>query len=188
MSSLVARLLLSMLLLPLSAALVILTFLILTPNSGPSVPMVLVTWGFVYAFIAIYWILLWRDVVRWTAGRALLTLLSAVAALAAGGLVSVFLEYTFGFGNNGPDWVGILMLTGGGVPLVWLFLTVLVWRENAGERRERVATLGVDTLSCPVCGYNLTGLRELRCPECGAEFTLEGVLAGQPHKEDALTH
>lgn len=29
------------------------------------------------------------------------------------------------------------------------------------------------TLHCPTCGYNLTGLPENRCPECGKRFSLE---------------
>lgn len=31
----------------------------------------------------------------------------------------------------------------------------------------------IDTgLSCPRCGYNMTGLTTSRCPECGCPFTL----------------
>ena len=127
-----------MLLMPLTAVVVILTFLILAPKSGPSAITVLSMWSLVYIFIGLYWVLLWRDVVRWTPARIMLTLLSALASLVAGGLVAVFIEHLFASngGGGGPDWVGILMLSGAGVPVLWLFLTVLVWRETTAERRS----------------------------------------------------
>jgi rubrerythrin len=37
-------------------------------------------------------------------------------------------------------------------------------------------------VSCPSCGYNLTGLNEARCPECGAKFTLDELFAAQPRE------
>ena len=40
------------------------------------------------------------------------------------------------------------------------------------------------TILCPVCGYNLTGLREARCPECGGTFTLDQLAASQPQRNE----
>lgn len=41
----------------------------------------------------------------------------------------------------------------------------------------------VDTgLSCPCCGYNLTGLLLPRCPECGSEFDWDAVRRAARHK------
>jgi len=31
-------------------------------------------------------------------------------------------------------------------------------------------------LTCPNCGYSLTGLREHRCPECGRPFDLQTMI------------
>jgi hypothetical protein len=68
------------------------------------------------------------------------------------------------------------------VPIAWVLITVLLWRETARERFERLAGLGPGpTVSCPVCGYSLAGLREARCPECGTHFTLDQLLAAQSH-------
>ena len=59
----------------------------------------------------------------------------------------------------------------------WLALIALIWRETTAERGERLNQLGVGAITCPSCGYNLTGLKEARCPECGAQYTLDQLLA-----------
>ena len=87
-------------------------------------------------------------------------------------------------------WVGgegeIGVLFGGGLPpIVWVLATVLIWRETPQERMQRITAMGTDSVSCPVCGYNLTGLREARCPECGSSFTLDQLLSGQPQRDKA---
>jgi hypothetical protein len=65
------------------------------------------------------------------------------------------------------------------VPIVWVLLTVLIWRETAGERIARLKTAGSQIVSCPLCGYNMTGLIESRCPECGSRYTVDELLASQ---------
>jgi hypothetical protein len=40
------------------------------------------------------------------------------------------------------------------------------------------------TVVCPLCGYNLTGLRQAACPECGDTFTLDQLAAAQPRAVD----
>jgi hypothetical protein len=81
--------------------------------------------------------------------------------------------------------VPIAILFGGGpVPIIWVLATVLIWRETRAERVERMGGLiGADAIVCPICGYNLSGLREARCPECGATYTLDSLIAAQPHRE-----
>ena len=34
-------------------------------------------------------------------------------------------------------------------------------------------------ITCPTCGYNLTGLTATRCPECGKQCTLDELFAAQ---------
>ncbi len=70
--------------------------------------------------------------------------------------------------------VGILVIAG------WLLATVFLWRETPAERAARLGRTGGSAVTCPSCGYNLTGLAEARCPECGTRFTLDELLAGQP--------
>jgi rubrerythrin len=60
---------------------------------------------------------------------------------------------------------------------IWLIGTAIIWRETAKERGERLRHMGIHTLTCPNCGYNLTGLREAKCPECGAAYTLDQLYA-----------
>ena len=53
---------------------------------------------------------------------------------------------------------------------------------------ERIKAAGTDSICCPVCGYNMTGLHESRCPECGSQFTLDQLLAAQPDRDKAALH
>jgi hypothetical protein len=183
MSRLVARLVLAMLLLPLSGSLVVGAFAVIVGTGGPPRPVhLLIMWIFVYAFIAVYWALLWRDTVRWTRSRRFRTMLWAPLSLAAGAMfglcVLVFTREK-----------SVAVLFGGGIPpIVWVLATVLIWRETPQERIERIARAGRDTIACPICGYNMTGLNEARCPECGTRFTLDQLLAGQPQREAAALH
>jgi len=180
MTRLVARLVLAMLLLPLSGALVSLAIAIFMRRPAPPSPIeVSGMWAFVYVFIGVYWILLWREIVRWTRERKRKTLLAALLAILCG----VALEFALSIGLvAGPRFAGS-MAGGGVVPILWVLATVLIWRESPKERAERLARGGVDAVSCPVCGYNMTGLKEARCPECGAQFTLDQLLAAQPQRE-----
>ncbi len=182
MSRLVARLILAMLILPVAGAVFLFTAFVMFPGGGPPPPSrVLATWIVEYAVIGTYWTLLWRSSVRWTRERLLGTLGVTLAALLCGGVGAVFIvEVTH-------EAIALGILIGGGlVPIVWVFGTVLVWKENAQERLERLKTYGTDTVSCPVCGYNMTGLREARCPECGGSFTVDELLTAQQNREEEL--
>jgi hypothetical protein len=186
MTATIARLILAMLILPATGAVFLLAFVAVLARGGgaggpPGAWPVLILWTIVYAFVATYWILLWRSTVRWTAGRVRNTALAALFALACGGAFAAALLI---LARALPPGIALL-LGGGGVPIVWVLATVLLWRETPAERLARMTNL-VDnpTVLCPVCGYNLSGLREARCPECGGRFTLEELAASQPQRDD----
>jgi hypothetical protein len=179
MTRLIARLVLAMLILPLTGAVFVLALGAFVGRSGPPAPAAIaIIWAVVYTFVATYWVLLWRDLVRWNRARKLNTVLAGPLALLAGVVAgSVLLGI-----SHAPTAAG--MFVGGGVvPIVWVLTTVLVWRETPQERMERITAAGTDSICCPVCGYNMTGLRESRCPECGSRFTLDQLLAGQPNRD-----
>ena len=73
-----------------------------------------------------------------------------------------------------------VMIGGGTVPITWVLSTVLIWRETAAERLTRLTAHGMPALACPLCGYDLAGLKEARCPECGSSFTLEQIVLARP--------
>jgi hypothetical protein len=184
MTHLVVRLVLAMLLLPVTGALFLILFAsIVVPvggNLGPG--RILVVWALLYAFIGVYWVALWRSVVRWTGARVLMTALAVPGAL----VVGLFVGITFLSFLRGREFELALLVGGGVVPIAWVLATVLIWRETPRERMERISAAGTRTLSCPVCGYNMTGLSEARCPECGSKFTLDQLVAAQPERDKVL--
>jgi hypothetical protein len=179
MTAIMARLVLAMLMLPATGAVFLIVLFAITRKAGPpAVSRLLVMWMVVYAFVGIYWMLLWRGVVRWTRRRIGWTIAAAGLAAAAG---CAFAVLCMSLNRLLP--LQVITLAGGGlVPIVWVLATVVIWRETKGERFERLAKRGA-AVSCPVCGYSMVGLREARCPECGAGFTLEQLLAAQPRGE-----
>jgi hypothetical protein len=182
MTQIVARLVLAMLLLPATGAVFIILFVaVLRPGAPPSVPQLLLLWFALYAFIGVYWVLLWRSAVRWTPRRVLYTLGGTALSLLGGVAMAVLC-----LSLNPRIPVQPLVMVGGGmVPIAWVLMTVLVWRETAAERVARLAAAGASDIVCPMCGYHMTGLREARCPECGATFTLEQLLSVQPGRAAA---
>src|SRR3954471_15021106 len=185
MSATIARLILAMLILPATGAVFLLGFVaVVARSSGNGPPRMLdvaVLWVFVYAFVATYWILLWRSTVRWTGARVRNTALAGLLAMAGG---VAFAGALVAISRAIPQGIALL-LGGGGVPIVWVLATVLLWRESPAERLARMSNLVLHpTVLCPVCGYNLSGLREARCPECGASFTLDELAASQPQRDE----
>jgi len=169
-----------MLILPVTGALFVLLFSALIGGGGPPGVATLVgIWVIIYAFIGAYWVLLWRSAIRWTRQRVILTILAAPAALVLGALAG-----TLSFQLMRGAAVELAFLVGGGVPpIAWVVATVPIWTETPRERIERLSSAGRDTVCCPVCGYNLTGLHEARCPECGSRFTLDQLVATQPERD-----
>ena len=176
MSRLISRILLTILLFPLASLLYLVAYLFAyealefrSDETAANILAGIVAW----AFMGIYWYLMWYRDVRWTNERVLRTVLAAGAAVAAGivigGLVGMLEEDVGAFVGSAA------------APLLWLGATAFIWREARGEVVSRGADGG--TVVCPACDYNLAGLREARCPECGVQFTLDELFARQPGRE-----
>jgi len=175
MSNLIVRLLLSILLVPL--ALIFFVVLGVISNRGGRTESFWIAALATWSFVAVYWIVLWRQAVRWNSTRTGLTVIVAfISALISFAIATLLDGIERGFG----DVIGSMT-----APLLWLAGTVLVWRESAVERMERLRSRGSKVLVCPACGYNLTGLREVRCPECGMQMTLDELIAAQPSQAGA---
>ena len=178
MTRTVARLILAMLLLPCTGAVfLVLMLAIVAPTNGPpSVARLLLMWSLLYLFVGTYWVILWRDMVPWNRRRVMLTALATVGSLAGGAAVAVV---AIAFQRQLPPPIAV-MFGGGTVPITWVLTTVLIWRETAAERLQRLTAHGMPVIACPLCGYNLAGLQEAKCPECGASFTLEQLILARP--------
>jgi hypothetical protein len=181
MSRLIAQILLSILLFPLAAVAYIVLFVVFESSSSVTDEQAFVYAGvLVWAFLAVYWWLLWRKSVRWTGARLWLTAGAMLGAVLAGVVVWVLVGMAME-----TDFDAEFAVFAGSVaaPLLWLLGTVFVWRESAAERGARViGDGGRNGVVCPTCGYNLTGLKEARCPECGTQFTLDQLLDAQPSR------
>jgi hypothetical protein len=176
MSHLIARLLLSMLVFPLGGLIytigVVVCFSRVGYDNAPWIIAGTVCW----AFVAAYWILLWRASVRWE-GRVGTTLAAAIICGIVGAVIGAACNVVErGFGAFAGTTSTILL---------WLVATCFLWRETPIERAARLGASGRDSVVCPTCGYNLTGLKEPRCPECGSQFTLDQLLASQPSRAAA---
>ena len=184
MTKLIARLILAMLILPVSASLFVFGFAaIISQSTGaPSSLSIVLLYLGLYTFVATYWILLWRTMIRWTRERVMRTFLAGVLAVLMSGAAAGFVFMVF----RRSEPALVLLISGAIVPVVWVLATVLIWRETPAERIERLSSAGREAISCPVCGYNMTGLSEARCPECGTRFTLDQLVVTQP-KTDTHT-
>ena len=182
MSRLVSRILLSIFLFPLAAVFYGLTAIVMLEwlfrSSGPNGEVIgfLLTTFIIWGLMATYWILLWRGSVNWTRGRIGGTVLLVVGATFLGtiaGAIATSLMPGAGNAGFGVFIGGILAI------MLWMIGTVFVWRETAEERARRIDSSAADAVTCPACGYNMTGLSEPRCPECGSKYTLNELFAGQ---------
>jgi DNA-directed RNA polymerase subunit RPC12/RpoP len=184
MSHLVSRIMLAIFMLPLAAVTYVLSIIVgenmtrggnfnnfMAREAVEGAVAGVITW----AFVSLYWFLLWRKSVMWTGKRRLLT------CLAAGGLLAGMLFFLFlALATSDSTAMGFHMFGTILAPLLWLIATVFIWRETPAERGRRVRSTGNAGVACPTCGYNLTGLSESRCPECGSRFTLDELMAAQP--------
>jgi len=179
-SSLLGRIMLALLMLPLGGVVYAVSLMVMIEYmfgySGDETAFLLADM-LAAAFVAVYWILLWRRTVQWTQRRIGLTIVAALAALAGGAMIGAI-------GGSVNDSFGIFI---GGVATIflWLTATVFAWRETGEERIMRVRATGAGAVACPQCGYNMTGLAQSACPECGATFTLDEFLAGQRSRQMA---
>ncbi len=179
MSRLAARILLSLLMLPVAATVAVAVFRELDERTDLDTEQsLLASIGATAVCIAVYWLLLWRSGVRWTPARGVRTVLATAFAVVVGiGTALVFTQLR----TDGWEIHLVTLVVGTLLTCGWLAVTVLLWRETAAER---AALFGEAGIACPACGYNLTGLSEARCPECGSRFTLEELLADQPRASD----
>lgn len=177
MSSLLARIMLAMLMLPLGAIVYLLTTLLVMEWVGYSndVTAFMLANLLASAFVGVYWTLLWRRSIRWDSTRILATAAALIAAAVLGLLVGALgtpVDDSFGAFIGGSTWI-----------LCGLTFVTFAWRDRPAERADRVLAASTSGAVCPTCGYNMTGLREPACPECGARFTLEQFAALQPLRE-----
>jgi hypothetical protein len=132
-----------------------------------------------WILVAAYWCLLWKSTVKWTSQRLTHTWFAAGGAVFVAGVIGLFTSAILprSSASFGMFVAGILAI------ILWLIATVFLWRESPAERAQRITQSGSSTITCPACGYNLTGLTESRCPECGATFTLDELMASQPNSK-----
>jgi hypothetical protein len=185
MSQLIARLLLTIFLVPLTILVAVVVSIVayetifewsndITNREAKATAFItLITW----AFFAGCWIGIWRKGVRWTPRRVSWTWIWPFASALFAAIIGVL----FGMWEDGIGYFFAAV----SAPLIWVVGTILIWRETNAERAERLKAAHADVITCPTCGYNLTGLSEARCPECGTKFTLNDLYANQPSREAA---
>ena len=107
--------------------------------------------GTTLVFTFVFWTLLWRRSVRWTVrgGYSCLMWLRRRARRSAAW--SLWARRIHMIGYRFSCWRGLLCLA-------YLVTTVIVWQETPLERANRVRISNRSAVTCPACGYNLTGL------------------------------
>ncbi|MCG8407257.1 MAG: hypothetical protein MI923_18825 [Phycisphaerales bacterium] len=172
MSNLLARLLLSLILVFVTPVVYILTYFIMDKTLQSTDTGDLCIANVISAlFLAFSWVLIWSRQVAWTPGRTILTYVAAMwsffPAFFVAGLVLIV-----------DEWADELAVILGGMTwgVIWLASTVIIWRETTFERARRLSQVSKSTIACPKCGYNMTGLNHARCPECGTQYSLDEML------------
>ena len=127
------------------------------------------------------WIRLWYREVNWSGKRWLWTVLAVAGAVV---LAAVVYGAVLALQRYANELAAVLAFLCWGV--VWIGCTAIVWRETGAERIERLRGSRGRVLSCPKCGYNMTGLYEARCPECGTQFTLDGLFGAETNRKGSL--
>jgi hypothetical protein len=125
--------------------------------------------------VVLYW--LWR---RSIGARAVVLAISATIAIwISVPLLWLLIDQMF------PADKEVLMLSapfmaGAFTVLLW----VQVWRRYNSRRPLRDTTGQID-VTCPECGYSMSGLKESRCPECGHQCTIDQLIAQQNYEAHA---
>ncbi len=183
MSRLIAKILLTVFMIPFATIVYMVSFVVMERSLrftgsyyGNRYELFVLCGLLTWAVIALYWLLIWRGQIKWTSPRISLTVLSAIVCAAASVVFAKLLNLLVREEIFSAFVASVLC------PVLWLISTVFVWRESAEERAGRVAGGDETALTCPVCGYNLTGLSEPRCPECGTKYTLSELFARQPRR------
>jgi hypothetical protein len=188
MSRLVSRILLSIFMFPLAGIFYIFTMVAgeemmrnaNAPYASREMTLFLICGSLTWIIVAIYWCLLWRTGVVWNSYRITSTVIAAIGAVFVGGLCGGLAGGILG--NREGESFGAFIASILSIVL-WLIATVFIWRETTAERSARAKSSTKTAVTCPTCGYNLTGLSESRCPECGAKFTLDELIGLQKHNE-----
>ncbi|MDX1682561.1 MAG: hypothetical protein R3336_05540 [Phycisphaeraceae bacterium] len=179
MSRLISRILLSIFMLPLAAVIYFVGFVICYEIFGYRHDEVIftITGLGTWFFLAGYWLLLWWKTIQWSMFRVVATIftfaVASIAGVVAGGTIYAI-----------EDEVGLFIGTVT-APIVWLVLTIFVWRETAAERTLRINPATGADVKCPDCGYSLTGLSQCACPECGWQGTIDQLFALQEDQAPA---
>ncbi len=141
---------------------------------------VLVVWGLIG--LGLFW-LIWRGVVCWNSARKHSTVRGIVygylimgALTAIGLLVLPFPEV------GGPVGCVLIALAPPLILIFWMF----AWTESPRERAKRLGIENLRRVLCPNCKYDLSGLTNLSCPECGHHYTL-GTLIEETRKREVPT-
>lgn len=173
MNDILFRVLMSVVMVPLAITLYLLLFGFFANQIREEYALI---WSslFTGTLVFFYWLGVWRETVRWTSRRRLLTIIAVPAAIGLPLGAMTLLDMAL------PSRPELHILAAGltAIPL-WLILTLLIWKETPAERAERVQASAGKALFCPKCNYNMTGLYEARCPECGERFTLDQLMAAQ---------
>jgi hypothetical protein len=188
MPNLVARILLSLLVIPLGVLCYFSTYVAvdqLIEHRGLNGR--IETGMFTWAFVAACWWWVWRRDVGWTTRRVGWTVGVTVIAFGMGVAGGAFVSMAFAHRYGWTTWDNeiIVAYASFATPTFWLIGASLAWREYAAERMARLGGARRHGVVCPACGYDLTGLSESRCPECGARYTLDELLASRPDRAAA---
>lgn len=173
MSATVCRLILCLAAYAAAPLIYVITLLVLEPLIYPPSPSLVLLYcsmitGF---FLIVAWLYIWWTQVHWTPLRLQWTIIFiAIWTTLCATLTQVLHVVIDG------DAAGIV-LSGMVWAIGWLVGSTLIWRETRSERVKRIRELGMGTVHCPQCDYNLTGLREATCPECGTKYTLDQLFA-----------
>ena len=174
MSATISRLLLSIAIALSAAVLYVPVFMIVEQEIfPPDSKAFMTTNGICAVFLVVAWMLVWRNEIRWTMPRRVLTGASTLIALIPAILVVLSMRYLLRRREE-----NLQVIVGGMIwAISWMVIVALIWRETQKERAERLRMVGIGAIECPACGYNLTGLKEARCPECGEQYTIDQLFA-----------